>query len=345
MRMPDSIWSFVDYHYAAPEFFWLLLLIPLVSAWYIGSVRGSNKSVKLPVMRSFGNQGNTPSLVRDVLFTAEMLALALLIVAMARPQNPQDDQYVQKQFREGIDIILAMDVSGSMLAEDFEPNRLEAAKSVAEKFIRQRPADNIGLVVYEGAAFLQCPLTNDHEFLISFIRDLEAGMIQPGTAIGTGLGTAAGHLFKSKAKSKVVILLTDGVSNTGQPALTVAQSAKEFGIRVYTIGVGTNGMAATPIKDAFGFVTRQMMEVEIDEETLQQIASLTNGQYFRATDNEQLLSIYEEIDKLEKSRIQTITYKSDPPEEFGFLVLIAASILVVSTLIKYLLFNGISPIT
>jgi Ca-activated chloride channel family protein len=345
MRTPDSILDYFNYRYESPEAFWLLLLVPAAIAWYVVKMRGGIHFSKLSVLGA-GKTGSTvPSVVRDVLFGLEMLALALAVCALARPQNPADEQYIRKQYTEGIDIILAIDISGSMLAEDFEPNRLEAAKAVAESFIERRPNDNIGLVVYEGAAFLQCPLTNDHDFLLKFVRDLQTGTIAPGTAIGTGLGTAAGHLFKSENKSKVVILLTDGVSNTGQPALTVAQSAAEFGIRVYTIGVGTDGLAPTPVKDILGFITQQMLEVEIDEETLQQIAQITGGAYFRAKDNDELEAIYSQIDELEKSRIQTISYKSDPPEEFGFLLALAAGILLLSSVVKRLVFNGLSSIT
>jgi Ca-activated chloride channel family protein len=341
---PEHISDFANYHYHSADMLWLLLLIPVLWAYQILVKNRRRNFLILPVLSVSSVKTRMPEYVSFVLLGIESIAMGLIIIAIARPQNSEDVEYMNKQYNEGIDIILAMDISGSMLAEDFTPNRLEAAKMVAEDFVKNRKYDNMGLVVYEGAAFLQCPLTNDKDFLISFIRKLEAGSIQPGTAIGTGLGTAAGHLYKSKAKSKVVILVTDGVSNTGQPPITAADAAKEFGIRVYTIGIGTNGTAITPMRDPMGFVTRQRVPVEIDEEVLTEIAERTGGRYFRATDNEELIEIYAEIDQLEKSRIETISYRSDPPEAFFWPLMIGAALFLLSYLIKNLFFNGISEI-
>lgn len=341
MRWPDNISDYFSYHYAWGEAFWLLLIIPMLVVMHLLR-RRHIQPVKLPVISEISAGSGTPMAVKSTLFGLEMIALMLLIVALARPQNPVDTSFSSQQYAEGIDILLAIDVSGSMLAEDFEPNRLEAAKEVAVDFVNRRKYDNIGLVVYEGEAFLQCPLTNDHAFVNNYIRKLEAGMVAPGTAIGTGLGVAAGHLYHSDNKSKVIILLTDGVSNTGQPPMDAALAAQKFGIRVYTIGVGTNGMAPVPIRDRFGMITRQLTPVEIDEEILTEIAEMTDGRYFRATNNQELQEIYNEIDKLEKSRIETINYQSEPPEEFAFLVLIAGILLILSMLVKKLWLTGIT---
>lgn len=222
-----------------------------------------------------------------------MVAVALLIVILARPQSTNS---WSNSSTEGIDIMLAMDISGSMLAQDLKPNRLEAAKDVAASFINGRPNDNIGLVVFSAESFTQCPLTTDHTVLLNLFKDIQSGMIQDGTAIGLGLVNAVSRIKDSHAKSKVIILLTDGSNNAGEIApVTAAEIAKTFGVRVYTIGVGTKGMAPYPFQTAFG-VQYQNIPVEIDEATLKQIASTTGGQYFRATDNASLKEIYSEID-------------------------------------------------
>jgi Ca-activated chloride channel homolog len=228
---------------------------------------------------------------------------------------------------EGIDIVLAIDISSSMLARDFKPNRLEAAKEVAIEFIKERPNDRIGLVIYSGESFTQCPLTTDHDKLINLFEGIKNGMITDGTAIGMGLANAVNRLKESDSKSRVVILLTDGENTAGSiPPITAAEIAATFGVKVYTIGVGTKGQAPMPTQDMFGRIRYQMMDVNIDEETLGQIADLTNGKYFRATDNDKLKEVYSEIDRMEKTVIEEIQYEKKY-EEFLPLALIALGLL------------------
>jgi Ca-activated chloride channel family protein len=258
-------------------------------------------SVRMPGLQSFAEAGTTFRLIlRHILFALRIIAITLLIIVLARPQKT--DKY-QDVTTEGIDIVLTQDISGSMLSRDFKPDRLEAAKNIATEFISGRPYDRIGLVVFSGVSFTQCPLTTDHAVLINLLREIQSGMIEDGTAIGMGLATAVNRIKDSQAKSKVIILLTDGVNNRGEIAPeTAAEIAKTFGIRVYTIGVGTQGMAPYPVQTPFG-IQYQDIPVEIDEAILQKIAETTGGKYFRATDNDSLEKIYKEIDKLEKSKI------------------------------------------
>ena len=248
--------------------------------------------------------------LRHLPFAMRMIALGLLIVVLARPQATDSWEETETQ---GIDIVLALDVSGSMLAQDLQPNRLEAAKKVAAEFITDRKNDNIGLVVFAGESFTQCPMTTDHKVLLNLLNSIDFGMIEDGTAIGLGLANAVNRLKDSESKSKVVILLTDGSNNRGQIApLTAADLAQSYGIRVYTIGAGTKGMAPTPVQTPFG-MRLQNMPVDIDEKTLTEIASLTGGKYFRAEDNASLSNIYNEIDELEKYLIsvQNVTRKQE----------------------------------
>ncbi len=238
--------------------------------------------------------------LRHILFALRTAGITLLIIALARPQSTDKFQDVST---EGIDIVLTLDISGSMLARDFRPDRLEASKDVATEFISGRPYDRIGLVVFSGESFTQCPLTTDHAVLINLLREIQSGMIEDGTAIGMGLANAVNRIKDSEARSKVIILLTDGVNNRGEIApATAAGIAKTFGVRVYTIGVGTQGMAPYPVQTPFG-IQYQDMPVEIDEAILREIAQTTGGRYFRATDNDKLVQVYNEIDKLEKSKI------------------------------------------
>jgi len=270
-------------------------------------------------------------------FALRLLALAAIIVGLARPQSSMSWQDVTT---EGIDIIMAMDISSSMLARDFEPNRLEAAKEVAIRFIEGRPNDRIGLVVYSGESFTQCPLTTDHEKLINLFKEIKNGMIKDGTAIGMGLTNAVNRLKESTAKSKVIILLTDGENTAGSiPPLTAAEIAATFGVKVYTIGVGTKGQAPMPVQDMFGRIRYQMMDVNIDEESLQKIADLTKGRYFRATDNDKLQEIYAEIDQMEKTVIEEKQYEKKY-EEFLPLALLAIGLLVAEYLIRRFLLNS-----
>jgi Ca-activated chloride channel family protein len=266
-----------------------------------------------------------------------MLAFAMLITVLARPQSSNK---FRSETTEGIDIVMALDISGSMLAEDFKPNRFEAAKDVASSFVAGRPNDNIGLVIFAAESFTQCPLTTDHAVLINLFRDIKMGFLEDGTAIGMGLATAVSRIKESKAASKVIILLTDGVNNRGEIApITAAEIAQTFGIRVYTIGVGTIGTAPFPVETVFG---RQYQEVEvkIDEELLRNIASMTGGEYFRATDNNKLKQIYEQIDKLEKSKIDVREY-SKRSEEYLPFALLAALFMLAELLLRNTVFRNL----
>jgi Ca-activated chloride channel family protein len=286
---------------AEPLYLWLLLLIPAMIAFYVLRQQKTSASLSMPGLNQFENAGTTfRHYLRHILFALRTIAVAVLIIVLARPQKTDKFQNVTT---EGIDIMLALDISGSMLARDFKPDRLEASKNVATEFISGRPYDRLGLVVFSGESFTQCPLTTDHAVLINLLREIQSGMIEDGTAIGNGLATAINRIKDSEAKSKVIILLTDGVNNRGEIApSTAADIAKTYGIRVYTIGVGTRGTAPYPVQTPFG-VQYQNMPVEIDEAILKDIASKTGGNYFRATDNDKLVQVYSEIDKLEKSKI------------------------------------------
>lgn len=244
-------------------------------------------------------------MLRHLGIVLRSLAFIALIIALARPQSSLS---WQNSTTEGIDIMIASDISGSMLAEDFKPNRLEAGKNIAIDFIKDRPDDRIGLVIFSGESFTQCPLTIDHDVLINLYKDIKNGMIDDGTAIGMGLATAVNRLKESEAKSKVIILLTDGSNNTGSiPPITAAEIAKQFNIRVYTVGLGTKGFAPYPVQTPFG-VQYQRIPVDVDEGTLTKIATITGGKYFRATNNETLKNIYQQIDKMEKAKIDVTQY-------------------------------------
>jgi Ca-activated chloride channel family protein len=266
-----------------------------------------------------------------------MLAFALFILVLARPQSSSNWENVTT---EGIDIVISLDISSSMLARDFSPDRLEAAKNVAMEFISGREYDRMGLVVFAGEAFTQCPLTTDRAVLLNLFKDIESGMIQDGTAIGNGLATAVARLKESDAISRVVILLTDGENNSGEIApVTAAEIAKTFGIRVYTVGVGTVGTAPFPVQTPYGVQLRDM-EVKIDEETLQEIASITGGRYFRATSNTKLEEIYKEIDQLEKSKIEVREF-SRKSEEFMPFALAGILLIVLSLFLNFVFFRSI----
>jgi Ca-activated chloride channel family protein len=287
--------------FAEPLFLYLLVVVPGMIIFYVLKQQKASASLRVPAINPFAKSGKTfRHYIRHILFSFRTLAVALLIIVLARPQAT--DRF-QNESTEGIDIMLALDISGSMLARDFKPDRLDASKNVATEFISGRPYDRIGLVVFSGESFTQCPLTTDHAVLINLLREVQSGMIEDGTAIGNGLATAVNRLKDSNAKSKVIILLTDGVNNRGEIApATAADIAKTFGIRVYTIGVGSQGMAPYPVQTPYG-IQYQDMPVEIDEGILQDIAKTTGGRYFRATDNNKLAQVYNEIDKLEKSKI------------------------------------------
>lgn len=318
--------------FAEPHFLYLLLVIPALIAFYILKQQKANASFRMPGLQQFKGSGNNFRFyLRHVLFALRTIAIGLLIVILARPQSTDSFQNIST---EGIDIILALDISGSMLARDFKPDRLEASKNVATEFISGRPYDRMGLVVFSGESFTQCPLTTDHAVLINLLREIQSGMIQDGTAIGMGLATAVNRIKDSEAKSKVIILLTDGVNNMGEIApATAAGIARSFGIRVYTIGMGTRGMAPYPVRTPFG-IQYQNMRVEIDEPVLQQIAAETGGKYFRATDNDKLVQVYAEIDKLEKSKIDVRQF-SRKEEEYLVPAIIAFCIIALELLVRY----------
>ncbi|MCS6808047.1 MAG: VWA domain-containing protein [Bacteroidota bacterium] len=327
----------VPFTFKNPEMFWLLLLIPLLAYRYyrIGAAQGE---IRVSNIQGFAT--TTPTLrlrLRHTPFVLRLLAIVCLIIALARPQSSSQAQTVES---EGIDIVLAMDISGSMLAEDFKPNRIEAAKKLALEFIDARPNDRIGLVVFSGESFTQCPLTTDHEVLKSLFSAIKSGMVLDGTAIGLGLSTAVSRLKDSQAKSKVIILLTDGINNAGSIApLTAAEIARTFGIRVYTIGVGTYGYAPYPVQTPFG-IQYQNLEVQIDEDVMKQIAAMTNARYFRATSNAKLQEIYAEIDKLEKTKISVTEFRRYSERFFPF-ACIAAIALLLEFVLRHTVFRSI----
>ncbi|MBL7940883.1 MAG: VWA domain-containing protein [Flavobacteriales bacterium] len=306
---------------ADPWVFWtLLLLLPISALYLVRNVR-RGQMVRLSTLYALVNAPtDLLAFFRHLPFAAGLLGTGLLLMAMARPQSEDNWQDVQ---REGIDIVIALDISASMLAKDLRPDRLEASKNVAMDFIDGRPNDRIGLVVYEGEAFTQCPITTDHRVLKELFLDARSGLIDGGTAVGNGLATALNRLRESEAKSKVVILLTDGVNNAGtvQPN-DAAQIAEQLGIRVYTIGVGTKGKALSPVaRYPTGQYRYDYVDVEIDEATMRNIADRTGGKYFRATDERKLKEIYNEIDRLEKTRIKVTEHRSKNEEYFPFVLL------------------------
>jgi len=315
----------------------LLLLIPMIG-WYIWKMRKAQASMQIPSSQAFiSKKGTLKVYLRHLPFILRMVAIVFLIIVLARPQSTNSWQNVNT---EGIDIMMVMDISSSMLAQDFRPNRLEAAKDVAAAFINGRPNDNIGLVVFAGESFTQCPMTTDHAILLNLFKDIHIGMIEDMTAIGLGLANAVSRLKDSKAISKVIILLTDGVNNTGEIApVTAAEIAAAFGIRVYTIGVGTTGEAPYPQQTPFG--TRMVnIPVDIDEPALKQISAITGGQYYRATNNTSLRGIYSEIDQLEKTKISVQEY-SKKQEEYKNFALLVFGLLILEMLLRYILLRRI----
>ncbi len=284
-----------------PALLWLLAVPVLLIAHYLWQeLSGRKPHLRVSTIIPWKKEGmSVLAVLRHLPFVLRIAAISLIIIAIARPRSSSD---VEKVNTEGIDIVLAMDVSTSMLARDFKPDRISAAKDIAVEFIAQRPTDRMGIVVFAGESYTQCPLTTDRATLINLMKEVQTGLIEDGTAIGNGLATAVARMMDSDAPSRVVILLTDGVNNRGAVApLTAAEIAKSYGIRVYTIGVGANGMAPYPVMTQWG-VEVQNMQVEIDEDLLKQIAENTGGRYFRATDNTKLAEIYAEIGKMEKTR-------------------------------------------
>ncbi|HOX77385.1 MAG TPA: VWA domain-containing protein [Bacteroidales bacterium] len=324
--------------FANPGFLYLLLLVPMLIAWYIFRHGRSIPTLQVSDTAVFeNNRRSFRHYLSHLLFVLRMVAVALLIIAFARPQSTTKRQNVSI---EGIDIVLGLDISGSMLAQDLKPDRLEAAKKVSLDFFQGRPNDRIGLVVFAGEAFTQCPLTTDHVIIEDMLDDIESGIIQDGTAIGDGLATAINRLKESQAVSKVIILLTDGQNNAGSIApLSAAEIAKIYGIRIYTIGVGTIGFAPYPVQTPFG-VQYQNMEVKIDEDLLQKVANMTDGKYFRATDNTKLREVYQEIDQLEKSKIDVTEFRKKH-EEYLILAVWALILLALESLMRFTLFRSL----
>lgn len=325
--------------FAQPGFLYLLILAPVMVAWYVWRGRKSTSSLTISGFENLDEKSGTSRIwLRHLLFVFRVLTISLLAVVLARPQSSNRWEQVTT---EGIDIVMCMDVSGSMRAMDFRPNRLEASKDVGIEFVNARENDRFGLVVFAGESFTQCPMTTDRAVVINYLKEIDFGVIEDGTAIGMGLATAVNRIKESKAVSKVIILLTDGVNNRGDVGpVTAAEIASSFGIRVYTIGVGSEGTAPVPVQDAFGRTITRNMPVEIDEEVLQQIATTTGGEYFRATNNTKLRSIYQQIDEMEKTRLDVKQFSKKKEEYFPFL-LAALLLLLTEVLLRYTLFRTI----
>lgn len=317
--------------FGAPLFFLLGLLLPVMIIWYITKNNQRQAAVKVSSSKSFRRLRNWRVSFRHVPFILRLLAFAFIITALARPQTKTEQQQTEG---EGIDIVLCVDVSGSMTAQDFTPNRMEAAKKVASDFIDRRPTDRIAIVVFSGESFTQCPLTTDKAVLHAAVDAIQNGLLQDGTAIGDGLSTSVDRLRSSKSKSKVVILLTDGENNGGLIAPDNAKEiAKAFGIKVYTIGVGTDGYTSQPEATATGTIVQQQ-KVAIDEKLLTAIANETGGKYFRARDNISLENIYKEIDAMEKSKVE-IASLTRYTEKFFPLVMIAMGLLLLEVILRF----------
>ncbi len=309
---------FKGFTFANPEYLYGLILIPLLVFWYLKKDSKLKSDILYPSIAVFKNiKPSMKQRFRHILFILKVVAFFFLIVALARPQTSAKGENV---YSEGIDIVLALDVSGSMLAADFNPNRLEAAKVVASDFIDGRTNDRIGLVIFSAESFTQCPMTMDYTVLKNLLMEVKMGLLEDGTAIGMGIATAVNRLKDSKAKSKVMILLTDGVNNRGSiDPITATQLAQTYGIRIYTIGVGTIGEAPFPIQTPYG-IRYQNMPVEIDEPMLKQIAEMTGGEYFRATNNKKLRDIYNNIDQMEKTRIEVKEFRRYTELFYDFLI-------------------------
>ncbi|MBO4568090.1 MAG: VWA domain-containing protein [Bacteroidales bacterium] len=326
--------------FASSYFLYGLIIIPLLIVWYIFLGRKHQAYVKFSDTGFFkGMPKSWRIYARHILFVIDICALALLIIALARPQSSSKNQKINV---EGIDIVLTIDLSSSMLAQDLKPDRLEAAKDISAEFVKGRPEDRMGLVVFASETFTQVPLTTDHGMLLNMMKDLKCGMLEDGTAIGDGLASSVSRLKDSEAISKVVILLTDGDNNAGSidPA-TAAEMAKLFGVRVYTIGVGTRGTAPYPVQTPFGGIQYQQIQVTINEPLLQQIADETGGKYYRATSNEKLEQIYEEIDQLERSKIE-INEFTRVHEEFLPFVLMGLALLLLGFILKNTIFKTLT---
>lgn len=324
---------FNNISFAKPFFFWLGLLLPVLILFYWRNNNLNLASIKVPSVKNFSGLSSFRTSIRHLPFVLRLLALSALIIAMARPQTKNDEQQAEG---EGVDIVLCIDVSGSMTAQDFTPNRMEAAKKVASDFIDRRLTDRIAIVIFSGESFTQCPLTTDKAVLKAAVESIRNGLLEDGTAIGDGLSTSVDRLRSSKTKSKVIILLTDGENNGGLIGPDNAKEiAKAFGIKVYTIGVGTDGFAPFPIKTPMGVIMQQQ-KVTIDEKLLTAIASETGGKYFRAKDNASLEGVYTEINELEKSKVEIATLTRYTEKFFPF-VIAALALLLLEVLIRFTL--------
>lgn len=331
---------FENIEFLNKELFWFLLLLPIAIAWYVFKHSKQSAELKISSVQGFKGTSSFWSKFKHVLFALRLLALALLITALARPRTV--DVSTKTKTTRGIDIVMAIDVSASMLAKDLRPNRLEALKEVAADFIDGRPNDRIGLVEYAGEAYTKTPITTDKSIVQRSLRDIKYNtIIEGGTAIGMGLATSVNRLKDSRAKSKVIILLTDGVNNSGfiDPKIA-SELAVEYGIKVYTIGLGTNGMALSPSSiNPNGTFRYSRQQVEIDEKLLEEIADATGGQYFRATNNQKLAEIYKEINKLEKTEIEEKKYYNYD-EKYRPLVLLAGLLLLIEIILKNTIFRS-----
>lgn len=321
-----------DITFAYPEFFYLLLLIPFLIGWYIWRRKQNHPELQVHTIEAFkATNISFRNVMKHGLLVLRVLAFTAAVFALARPQSSSSGKTIST---EGIDIVISLDISTSMLAEDLKPNRIEAAKKTAVQFVKNRKNDRIGLVIFAAESFTQCPVTSNHSELINLTNAIKTGMVDDGTAIGNGLATAVSRLKDSKAKSRVIVLLTDGENNTGFIApLTAADMAKTFGIRVYTIGVGTRGVAPYPFKTAYG-TQYQNVEVRIDEELMKKIATITGGQYFRATNTKGLEKIYEEIDQMEKTKIDVMHF-TRKGEEFLPFALLALGFIGIELILRY----------
>ncbi len=329
----------MDYTFAYPDFFWGLLLIPLLMLWHFLSRKKQVAHVLSPSIKAFTKAGRLPKW-QIILLMLRMFAIGMIVVALARPQT--QDVSTQTKTNKGIDIVMAIDVSSSMLARDLKPNRLSALKKVAASFITNRTSDRIGLVVYAGESYTKTPITSDKALVVDVLNKINYdGVINDGTAIGMGLATAVNRLRDSKAKSKVIILLTDGVNNSGfVDPKTAAGLASSFGIKAYTIGIGSNGSAPAPVAlRPDGSFVYQLSKVEIDEELLKDIAKQTGGSYYRATDNKKLEDIYKEIDKLERTEVEEIRY-TKYHEKFRAFVFLAIAALLLEWILRHTLFKS-----
>lgn len=326
------MFTILTYQFAQPTFFILLIVVPFLVYWYFFKKKNHYASFYVPnVNAHLLNQKTVKTKINYYLPILKIIAIVLAIIALARPQSNLSDSEINS---EGIDIVLSLDISGSMLARDFKPDRLEAAKKISMQFIQQRKNDRIGLVVFSGESFTQCPITIDHQILLNLFKNIKSGMVEDGTAIGMGLATAVARLKDSQSKSKVIILMTDGVNNMGyidpESAIKIAQS---FGIRVYTIGIGKNGTAPYPVKDQNGNTFYQNFPVEIDEALLKKIAQQTGGVYYRATDSNKLKNIYSAINELEKSKIKIANYNMKA-ERFHLFLLVSLCLIIFEFIIR-----------